>query len=169
MKLTAITSLFALGFVSTLAASEAVNVTNSINNDSISTITIVQPLALEHRLQYQSAPQQSSPAVEDSARDESDEAGSGVAAKMAGYRVQVFSDNNQRTARGEARNKEMMLREAFPEFETYIVYNSPFWRLKVGDFRTQHEAEAAADDIKMRFPDFAREIRVVRDRINVQR
>ena len=89
--------------------------------------------------------------------------------KVHGFRIQVFSDNNQKTSQREARSKEKRINERFPEYETYIVYNSPYWRLKVGDFKTEFEAEAAADDIKRAFPEFAREVRIVRDRVNVGR
>ncbi|MDE7238043.1 MAG: SPOR domain-containing protein [Paramuribaculum sp.] len=49
---------------------------------------------------------------------------------------------------------------------TYVTYNSPYWRLRVGDFRTQAEAAAAAEELRQAFPRSAKEIRVVRDNIN---
>lgn len=153
--------------ISPLAAQRAVNVTSCINNDSTSTIHVIQPAALTGLLDGGAV---SAEEPEDVSENETDSEVSGnVSHRAAGYRVQVFSDNNQRTAKGEARSKESQIREAFPEYGTYIVYNSPFWRLKVGDFKTQHEAEAVADAIKSRFPSFAREVRVVRDRINSRR
>lgn len=152
---------------STLASRAEVNVAVAINADTTSTIHIFQSAALEALTGHASAETVSAPAEE--AQHESIETADGPIGRVAGYRVQVFSDNNQRTAKGEARAKERMIREAYPDYETYVVYNSPFWRLKVGDFRTQHEAEAAADDIKSRFPSFAREVRIVRDRVNTRR
>ena len=50
---------------------------------------------------------------------------------------------------------------------TYVTYTSPYWRLKVGDFRTQREAQAAVDQIRQAFPSYGKEIRVVRDRVNL--
>lgn len=91
---------------------------------------------------------------------------SGSTVKMAGYRVRVFSDNNPRTAKNEARTKQRSIAARFPHYRTYVTFNSPYWRLNVGDFRTQQEAQAAADEIKQQFPAFSKEIRVVRDRIN---
>lgn len=87
--------------------------------------------------------------------------------KAAGYRVQVFSDNNPRTSKNEARTKEKAILAEFPQYATYVSYNSPYWRLKVGDFKSVDEAEAVADELKRSFPSYAREIRVVRDRVNV--
>ncbi len=86
--------------------------------------------------------------------------------KTAGYRVQVYSDNNARTAKSTARQRERVISGAFPAYGTYVTYASPYWRLRVGDFRSQYDAEKAANEIKHAFPSFAREVRVVRDYIN---
>ncbi len=90
-----------------------------------------------------------------------------VNGRMAGFRVQVFSDNNSRTAKNEARSKQRKISSRFPQYQTYVMYTSPYWRLNVGDFRTQQEANAAADELRKAFPAYSKEIRVVRDRINV--
>lgn len=84
-----------------------------------------------------------------------------------GYRIQVFSDNNARTARNEARSKQRNIGARFPQHRTYVTYNAPYWRLRIGDFRTQEEAAEAAETLKKAFPAYAREIRVVRDRVNL--
>lgn len=86
--------------------------------------------------------------------------------KSVGYRVQVYSDNNARTAKTTARQRERAISGAFPDYGTYVTYASPYWRLRVGDFRSQYDAEKAAAEIKRAFPSFAREVRVVRDRVN---
>lgn len=87
--------------------------------------------------------------------------------KAIGYRVQVFSDNNPRTAKNEARRKQRSIAERFPHYRTYVTYTSPYWRLKVGDFRSQSEAQAAANELRQEFPAYSKEIRVVRDRVNL--
>lgn len=91
-----------------------------------------------------------------------------VRGKQVGYRVQVFADNNVRTAKTEARQRERAISQSFPDYGTYVSYASPFWRLRVGDFRSQYEAEKAAAEIKKHFPRYAREVRVVRDRVNIR-
>ncbi|MDE6317891.1 MAG: SPOR domain-containing protein, partial [Muribaculaceae bacterium] len=83
-----------------------------------------------------------------------------------GYRVQIYSDNNARTAKNEARTKERAISGAFPELATYVIYDSPYWRLRVGDCRSRAEAEELASRIKNAFPSYRSEITVVRDRIN---
>lgn len=85
--------------------------------------------------------------------------------KTVGYRVQVFADNNARSAKAEARQRERAIGQAFPAFGTYVSYASPYWRLRVGDFKSQYDAEKAAAEIRKAFPRYAREVRVVRDRI----
>lgn len=86
-----------------------------------------------------------------------------------GYRVQVFSDNNVRTARNEARTKQRNIMSRFPQYDSYVTYNSPYWRLRVGDFKTMEEANAALAAIRRAFPAYARELRVVRDRIKLSK
>lgn len=87
-------------------------------------------------------------------------------AGRTGYRVQVFSDNNPRTAKSEAGSKQRAIASRFPQYQTYLRYTSPYWRLKVGDFRTRQEADAAAAELRRAFPAYSKEIRVVKDRIN---
>ena len=88
--------------------------------------------------------------------------------KTVGYRVQVFADNNVRSAKTEARQRERAVGQAFPAYSTYVSYASPYWRLRVGDFRSQYDAEKAAAEIRRAFPRYSREVRVVRDRVNVR-
>lgn len=85
-----------------------------------------------------------------------------------GYRVQVFDDNNPRTAKAQAEERCRMIESKFPEFRAYVQFNSPYWRVKVGDFRTRSEAEAAMGAIRGAFPQIGSQLRVVRDKINVR-
>lgn len=104
---------------------------------------------------------------EHSSNDDKEEVARPVNGRMAGYRVQVFSDNNARTAKNEARSKQRVISARFPNYQTYVMYTSPYWRLKVGDFKTQKEANIVAEELRKAFPSYSKEIRVVRDRINI--
>lgn len=95
-----------------------------------------------------------------------DKADSPAGTRRGGYRIQVFLDNNPRTAKATARSRAAAIASRFPELRTYITYNSPYWRLRCGDFTTQADAARAAEDIRAAFPASAKEVRVVRDRIN---
>lgn len=85
-----------------------------------------------------------------------------------GYRVLIFDDNNVRTAKHSAQSYKQQAETRFPEFKAYVQFNSPYWRVKVGDFPTRSEAEAAMAALKQAFPALSSQMRVVRDRINPQ-
>lgn len=85
----------------------------------------------------------------------------------AGYRVQVFDDNNPRTSRSAAASYKSRIESAFPAYRAYVAFNSPYWRVKVGDFRSRAEAESAMVEIRRAFPGLKAYIRIVRDRINI--
>lgn len=130
---------------------------------------VTQPAALRALLRVQPSNVNNAEAVDLSTAEGAvteNPAGYTTGVRMAGFRVQIFSDNNRNTAKNEARSKARKLQNAFPQYRTYVVYTSPYWRLKVGDFGTRSEAEAAAEEIRNAFPLYAKEIRVVRDNIN---
>ena len=84
-----------------------------------------------------------------------------------GYRIQAYTDNNPRTARAAAQQRARDIAMKFPQYRSYITYKAPAWRLRIGDFKTQQEAKAALNRIKSVYPKFAREMVIVRDRINI--
>lgn len=131
-------------------------ITNKINRSGV--ISVTHPQALEMRLRK--------PVAGDSIFTDNAQSATGRVKKMGGYRVQIYSDNNSRTAKNEARAKERAISQAFPNLATYVSYDSPYWRLRVGDCRTRAEADELAAEIKKAFPAYRGEIAVVRDRIN---
>lgn len=134
-----------------------------------STVSIEQPQALAERLQRQASEAPSEDAAEEGHEDDREAVPVHRSkGKVVGYRVQVYADNNPREAKAEARQRERSVGRRFPSMMTYVAYASPYWRLRVGDFRTQAEAEKAAADIRRAFPGYAKEVRVVRDRINAR-
>jgi len=84
-----------------------------------------------------------------------------------GFRIQAYSDNNYKTAKASAQKRARDIAMKFPQYRSYISYKAPSWRLRIGDFKTQREAQAALHRIKSVYPKFAREMVIVRDRINV--
>ncbi len=144
----------------TVRAEETAVAVTIVNHITAGTSNVInQPEALLKRLMP----------IVDSDNEESthDEHSRPIGGRMAGYRVQVFSDNNVRTAKAEAASKQRIISALFPQYQTYVRYTSPYWRLKVGDFRTQQEANDAADELRKAFPAYSKEIRVVRDRISL--
>ena len=66
----------------------------------------------------------------------------------AGYRILVVSSNDRNKVI-DAKTK--MYRE-FPELKAYMMYQSPFFRLKVGNFRERTDAEEYLTEIQRIFP-----------------
>lgn len=164
-----------LGMASSKAVAQQLNVIDNIQRDSI--ITVVQPAALAHRLYERQStvknvadekPAAVSQTREATVAEQPGNVSAGTVQRVAGYRVQVFSDNNAATAKNEARAKARAIGDAMPQYHTYITFEAPFWRLRVGDFRSRQDAEDAADEVKRLFPKYSREVRVVRDRVNIR-
>ncbi len=80
-----------------------------------------------------------------------------------GYRVQVYMGNNQKKSKNEALEREKKIKEKYPEITSYLSFASPFWKLRVGDFRTHTDALVLSSHLKSEFPEFAGEIYIVRD------
>ncbi len=87
--------------------------------------------------------------------------------QIQGYRVQVYSSNNQQTAKNEAFQIEQQIIQAGMEIETYVIYNPPFWKVRVGNFRTQDEANLLKAEIIRLLPSLQADTYVVRDQIQV--
>ncbi|HLP06147.1 MAG TPA: SPOR domain-containing protein [Paludibacter sp.] len=88
---------------------------------------------------------------------------------VPGYRVQVFSSNTQRTAKADAFRIEKMIREEFPSEAVYVNYTSPFWKVRVGDFRTQTDAQSFRKQLVELFPNLKKEAYVVKEQIVISK
>lgn len=85
--------------------------------------------------------------------------------KRQGFRIEVYSDNTrQGKSRATARRNNIQAR--FATMRTYLMFESPFWRVRVGDFANRQDAESALAQLKQAFPSYASQMRVVRDKIN---
>ena len=89
-----------------------------------------------------------------------------IESRGVGFRIQAYSDN-QSSAKAAAQKRARDIAMKFPQYRSYISYKAPSWRLRIGDFKTQREAQEALRRIKSVYPKFAREMVIVRDRINV--
>ncbi|MFD1628809.1 SPOR domain-containing protein [Pseudopedobacter beijingensis] len=65
-----------------------------------------------------------------------------------GFRVQIFFGPDRR----EVYDQQAKFKSLYPEYNTYISYTQPNYRLKVGDFRTRIEAQQLVNDLKPIFP-----------------
>ena len=150
-----------LGLSFPALAGDTLSIVQAIN--AAGSITIEQPEALDKLLEGTYVPAGNS---NTGSADKDDAVRDGQRATRAGYRVQVFDDNNPNTARRNAESTYQRISAEFPHLKSYISFNSPYWRVKTGDFRTRAEAEAVMEQIQAAFPSLRAYLRVVRDRIN---
>lgn len=65
-----------------------------------------------------------------------------------GFRLLVMNTNK----RDEAIAAKTKVYTNFPELKAYLVYQSPYFRLKVGNFRTREEAQQYQKSLGYYFP-----------------
>lgn len=65
-----------------------------------------------------------------------------------GYRLMVMSTNK----RDEAISAKSQLYSYYPDLKSYLIYQSPFFKLKVGNFKTRDEAEKYRKSMAPLFP-----------------
>ena len=88
-----------------------------------------------------------------------------VGKKIVGYRVQIISSNNAKSAKSEASSKARQSMSRFPQYRSYVTYSSPYWKVRVGDFQTSQEASSAAAALR---GTFGSQVCVVRDYVNAK-
>jgi hypothetical protein len=80
---------------------------------------------------------------------------------MRGYRLMVINTNK----REDAIAAKTKVYTYFPELKAYLVYQSPFFRLKAGNFKSRDEAEKYR---KQMAPLFPKGVFIVNDTIEVK-
>ena len=85
--------------------------------------------------------------------------------KVPIYRIQLFSSNHT-PAQAQAESLAKEFAAAFPDIPSMVSYVSPFWRLRVGEFRTYEEANAMLPIIQNKFSDMQRGMLSIRERIS---
>lgn len=71
----------------------------------------------------------------------------GTALVVNGYRVQIFFGSDRR----EAYAQQAKFKDLYPELDTYLSYDTPNYRVKVGDFRTRAQAQSFLNELKSSF------------------
>ena len=87
--------------------------------------------------------------------------------RVRGFKIQAFSGNDQRTSKNEAHRKQQLINNSHPEHETVVLFESPFWRLRVGNFQTREEAEEILKEMVKSFPSFGKEMYIVVDEVKI--
>jgi hypothetical protein len=65
---------------------------------------------------------------------------------LEGYRVQIFMDSGN-DAVERAEQVIQNFKDSFPNLTVYLLYRQPYYRVRVGDFRTRLEAEGHLSNI----------------------
>ena len=88
--------------------------------------------------------------------------------EINGFRVQILSSNRQQTAKEEALVLEKKMTEALST-AVYVTYIAPFWKVRLGNFRTYDEANAFKVQLITQFPELQGDTYIVRDKIQVRK
>lgn len=65
-----------------------------------------------------------------------------------GFRVQVISTNK----RNEANDVKARVMQLQPDYRTYLDYQAPYFKVRVGDFKSREEAAELRDKLSNSFP-----------------
>ena len=87
--------------------------------------------------------------------------------EMPGYRVQIYSSNHPTRGKSEALQLEQRVKQAV-SVPVYVIYASPSWKVRLGDFQTEDQAIEFRDMFKQFFPDLTDYTYIVRDNIKVR-
>lgn len=71
--------------------------------------------------------------------------------QFSGYRIRIFFDSAQ-NARDKSASVLERFKEAHPDMMGYRSYDSPNFKVTVGNFRSRTEADAALESLKKEFP-----------------
>ena len=71
--------------------------------------------------------------------------------EVDGYRVQIFFDSGS-NSKNAAANIKSGFETIYPEIKSYLSYKEPYYRVRVGDFRTQVEAVGFQKKIAADYP-----------------
>ncbi|MCD4745617.1 MAG: SPOR domain-containing protein [Bacteroidales bacterium] len=80
---------------------------------------------------------------------------------IKGWRIQIFFDsgNNSKKMANDTKNEFI---DKFPQAEAYIIFRAPYYKIRVGDFRTKMDAQRFLKDIINDYPNAF----VIKDEIN---
>lgn len=86
--------------------------------------------------------------------------------EIDGFRVQIYSSNRQQIAKSEATMLEKNLTGKV-DVNIYVSYTPPFWKVRLGDFKTREEALEFKNSFIESHPELTGDTYIVRDKIQV--
>lgn len=80
---------------------------------------------------------------------------------VPGFRIQVINSPD----RNKVYAAKVKIYEEYPDLKPYLLYQAPNYKLKVGNFKTQEEAEQAMQQLSRLFPSG---LYVIRDIVEIR-
>lgn len=81
--------------------------------------------------------------------------------QINGYRLQLFFDSEK----AKIDQMRVQFAKSYPKVETYVTYNAPNYFLRVGDFRTQLDADRLKAEVNATYPTCF----IVQEKVNLPR
>jgi len=81
---------------------------------------------------------------------------------LIGWRIQIYNSSGKE-AKDEANDERGKFITKFPNTKAYIVYQPPFFKIRVGDFRSKQDAYALYKELLSMYPVSY----LVKDKINL--
>ena len=128
------------------------SIVDTINMSGV--IEVIQPSGLDGRMKSDT-----------DVRFAGEKSGKDMGNNYIRYSIQIFSENRGQSSKKNAEYRKRIVEQRMPGMHAAVVYDSPYWRVRVGSFRTKLEAKAAEREIKSKFPSYAGEVRIVRLRV----
>ena len=69
-----------------------------------------------------------------------------------GFRIQIFFGSSK-SARGLANNARVRFISSHSDVKAHLEYTNPYWKVRVGDYRTQSEAIKFLQEIVVQYPE----------------
>jgi hypothetical protein len=71
--------------------------------------------------------------------------------KIQGFRIQIAFSSNMSSAEGS----KSKFANKFPEISdrAYMLYQQPYWKVRIGDFKREIDAQKLLNEIRVYFPD----------------
>lgn len=154
----AATALMAVAANALILPPDSVSIADSIRHANKA--QLILPAGLEQRIESNGEA-----AANATESENANNAGASAHRSRTGFRVEVFADNG-RSAKLQAASKKRMMSARFPQQRVYLVFEAPFWRVRMGDFTSRAAAESALADVRRVFPALRGDLRVVRSAIN---
>ncbi len=89
----------------------------------------------------------------------------GDARSAKGFRIQIFSSNRGETARTNAFKIEKELLAKNPQLPVYVIYESPFWKVRIGNCITHPMAQELRLWVMEQYPKYQTETYIVPSQI----